>query len=211
MNYMVNMDMVGRLNENKNLSINGVGSSPVWHSLVDTIQRDGIKVKTTESGIGPSDYTSFYLKDIPVIFFFTGSHNDYHKPSDTEDKINYPGELSVMKIIISVVDSLNNKGKLTFTKTKEEDSKETPRFKVTMGVIPDYAFDGEGMRIDGVSDGKPAQKAGLKSGDIVTQIDDFKVVDMMSYMKALGMHKKGDTVTIKIKRGNDIKDIKLTF
>jgi aminopeptidase YwaD len=211
MNYMVNMDMVGRLNETKNLSINGVGSSPVWHSLVDTIKRDGIKVKTTESGIGPSDYTSFYLKDIPVIFFFTGSHNDYHKPSDTEDKINYPGELSVMKIIIAMVNSLNTKGKLEFTKTKEEDSKEAPRFKVTMGVIPDYAFDGEGMRIDGVSDGKPAAKAGLKSGDIVTQMDDFKITDMMSYMKALGIHKKGDTVTLKVKRGNEMKDVKLTF
>jgi hypothetical protein len=212
MNYMVNMDMVGRLKpDEKNLSINGVGSSPVWHSLVDTIKRDGIKVKTTESGIGPSDYTSFYLKDIPVIFFFTGSHNDYHKPSDTEDKINYPGELSVMKIIIAMIDSLNAKGKLEFTKTKEEDSKEAPRFKVTMGVIPDYAFDGEGMRIDGVSDGKPAAKAGLKSGDIVTQMDDYKVTDMMSYMKALGKFKKGDTVTLKVKRGNELKDIKLTF
>ncbi len=212
MNYMVNMDMVGRLKpDEKNLSINGVGSSPVWHSLVDTIKRDGMKVKTTESGIGPSDYTSFYLKDIPVIFFFTGTHNDYHKPSDTEDKINYTGELSVMKIIIAMVDSLNTKGKLTFTKTKEEDSKETPRFKVTMGVIPDYAFDGEGMRIDGVSDGKPAFKAGLKAGDVLTQMDDFKVVDMTSYMKALGMHKKGDTVTLKILRGKEIKDIKLTF
>ena len=212
MNYMVNMDMIGRLKtDEKSLSVNGTGTSPIWHSLIDTIKRDGIKVKTTESGIGPSDFTSFYLKDIPVIFFFTGSHNDYHKPSDTEDKINYPGELSVMKIIIAMVDSLNTKGKLTFTKTKEEDSKETPRFKVTMGVVPDYAYEGEGMRIDGVSDGKPAQKAGLKAGDIVTQIDDQKVTDMMSYMKALGKFKKGDTVTVKIKRGKEDKDIKLTF
>ncbi len=212
MNYMVNMDMVGRLKpDEKSLSIQGTGTSPIWHSLVDTIKRDGIKVKTTESGIGPSDFTSFYLKDIPVIFFFTGSHNDYHKPTDTEDKINYPGELSVMKIIINVMEALNDKGKLTFTKTKEETNDETPRFKVTLGVVPDYAYEGEGMRIDGISDGKPAAKAGLKAGDIVTQMDEIKVTDMMSYMKALSKFKKGDTVNLKVKRGAEIKDIKATF
>ncbi|MEI6816031.1 MAG: M20/M25/M40 family metallo-hydrolase [Bacteroidota bacterium] len=212
MNYMVNMDMVGRLKpDEKNLSIQGTGTSPIWHSLVDTIKRDGIKVKTTESGIGPSDFTSFYLKDIPVIFFFTGSHNDYHKPTDTEDKINYPGELSVMKIIINVMEALNDKGKLAFTKTKEENNDETPRFKVTLGVVPDYAYEGEGMRIDGISDGKPAAKAGLKAGDIVTQMDEIKVTDMMSYMKALSKFKKGDTVNLKVKRGAEIKDIKATF
>ena len=210
--YMINMDMVGRLKpDEKTLEIGGVGSSPTWHALVDTIKRDGIKIKTSESGIGPSDHTSFYLQNVPVLFFFTGSHNDYHKPTDTEEKINYPGELSVLKIVISVIESLDSKPKIEFTKTKEQDTAETPRFKVTLGVIPDYAFEGEGMRIDGVSDGKPAAKAGLKAGDIVLQMNDLKVTDMTSYMKALGKFKKGDSVTLKVKRGKDLMDIKAQF
>src|ERR1035437_1715621 len=210
--YMFNMDMVGRLKtDEKTLEIGGVGTPPQWHSIVDTIKRDGIKIKTSESGIGPSDHTSFYLQNIPVLFFFTGSHNDYHKPTDTEEKINYQGELSVLKMMISLVENLDGKPKIVFSKTKEVDSAETPRFKVTLGVIPDYAFEGEGMKIDGISEGKPAAKAGLKAGDIVLQMNDTKVTDMMSYMKALGKFKKGDTVNLKIKRGKDMMEVKATF
>jgi aminopeptidase YwaD len=211
-NCMINMDMVGRLKKDeKTLQVLGVGTSPAWKDVVEKINVDSVKMKESESGVGPSDHTSFYLADIPVLHFFTGSHEDYHKPSDDEDKINYPGEISVMKIILQVIHELNGKEKLAFTKTKDSDNSETPRFKVTLGVVPDYAFEGEGMRIDGVSDGKPASKAGLKSGDIVMQLGENKVLDMMSYMKALGKFSKGDTTTVKVKRGNDMIDAQITF
>jgi len=211
-NYMINMDMVGRLKKNeKTLQVLGVGTSPAWKEVIEKINIDSVKVKESESGVGPSDHTSFYLADIPVLHFFTGSHEDYHKPSDDEDKINYAGEISVIKIILQVIHELNGKEKLAFTKTKDSDNSETPRFKVTLGVVPDYAFEGEGMRIDGVSDGKPASKAGLKSGDIVVQLGDNKVLDMMSYMKALGKFAKGDTTTVKVKRGDTFVEAPITF
>jgi hypothetical protein len=212
MNYMINMDMVGRLKKDeKKLQVLGVGTSPAWKDVIEKINIDSVKMKESESGVGPSDHTSFYLADIPVLHFFTGSHEDYHKPSDDEDKINYAGEISVIKIILEVIHQMNGKEKLAFTKTKDSDNSETPRFKVTLGVVPDYAYEGEGMRIDGVSDGKPASKAGLKSGDIVVQLGENKVLDMMSYMKALGKFAKGDTTIVKVKRGAEVVDAQITF
>ena len=212
MNYMLNMDMVGRLKkEEPTLLINGVGTSDAWKITMNYIKVDSLKTKTTESGVGPSDHTSFYLKDIPVLHFFSGTHSDYHKPSDDENLINYPGEVAIMNYIVQLVQRLDDKGKLNFIKTKEESNEDAPRFKVTLGVVPDYAFDGAGMRIDGVSDNKPAAKAGLKAGDIVTQIGEEKVVDMMSYMKALGKFSKGETVSVKILREKVEMVVSVTF
>lgn len=209
--YMLNMDMVGRLNEDKVLLVNGVGTSPEWMPALNKINVDGIKITTSESGIGPSDHTSFYLKDIPVLHFFTGTHSDYHKPSDDADKVNYDGEASVVKYLLSLVDGLNSRDKLAFSKTKDEKNEDTPRFKVTLGVVPDYAFDGEGMRIDGISEGKAAAHAGLKAGDVVIQLGDNKVLDMMSYMKALSKFTKGSETVVKVKRDKEILDYKVLF
>ncbi len=201
-NYMFNMDMVGRLKpEEPVLIINGVGTSPEWNKALAKVAVDGMKTKTTESGVGPSDHTSFYLKNIPVLHFFSGTHADYHKPSDDEDKINYAGEQMILEYMLKLIAEVDGKGKIEFTKTKDSDNEDAPRFKVTLGVVPDYGFDGEGMRIDGVSDDKPAQKAGLLAGDIVVQLGDNKVTDMMSYMKALGRFNKGDKTTVVVKRG----------
>lgn len=211
-NYMLNMDMVGRLKkEDKTLIISGVGTSPVWKEKINAISIDSLKYKLTESGIGPSDHTSFYLKDIPVLHFFSGSHDDYHKPSDDEEKINYQGEVSIIKIIASLIHSLNDSGRLIFSKTNDSNNDEVPRFKVTLGVVPDYAFDGVGLRIDGVSDGKPASKAGLKSGDVVIQLGEFMIEDMMSYMKALGKFAKGDKTVVKVKRDKEVKEFAIEF
>jgi len=211
-NYMINMDMVGRLKpDERKLTVLGAGTSPAWKPILDKMDVDSIHIVESESGVGPSDHTSFYLKDIPVLHFFTGSHSDYHKPSDDEDKINYDGEVSVMKIILDVISSTNDKGKLAFSKTKDSDGEAVPRFKVTLGVVPDYSFEGEGMRIDGVSDGKPASHAGLLAGDIVIQIGDHKVVDMMSYMKALSKFSKGDATVVRVKRGDQEVEKELTF
>ncbi|MBL0340271.1 MAG: M28 family peptidase [Bacteroidetes bacterium] len=203
-NYMLNMDMIGRLKpEDPVLIINGAGTSPEWNKAFNLISVEGMKTKTTESGVGPSDHTSFYLKDIPVLHFFSGTHADYHKPEDDENKINYLGEKMILEYMLKMIAVIDNKGKIAFTKTKDSDSEDAPRFKVTLGVVPDYAFDGEGMRIDGLSDGKPAQKAGLLAGDIVVQLGENKVTDMMSYMKALGRFVKGDKTNVIVKRGTE--------
>lgn len=209
-NYMINLDMVGRLDSASDVSINGAGTSPAWAELKRVLVGK-LNVKTSESGIGPSDHTSFYLQGIPAIHFFTGSHNDYHKPSDDEDKINYPGMLRITRYIESLITTLNDDGKLTFTKTQDADSTEAPRFTVTLGVVPDYMYDGKGMRIDGVSDGKAAAAAGLKPGDVVVKLGDHDVSDMMSYMKALGAFKKGESTRVTVLREGKETKADITF
>jgi hypothetical protein len=197
-NYMINMDMVGRLNAEKSLAVYGIGTSPSFPSILDVINSDSLKIVTTESGVGPSDHTSFYLQDLPVLHFFTGQHEDYHKPSDDSDKINYEGLVKVVRYISRLVNELDSEPKLAFTKTK--DSSDSPRFTVSMGVVPDYMFDGKGMRVDGVSEGKPAQAAGLLKGDVVVQLGDSTIYDMMSYMRALSAFQKGDSTKVVIER-----------
>ena len=211
-NYMINMDMLGRLKTDEPvLIINGVGTSPKWRSVLDSLQITGVRNKETESGVGPSDHTSFYLQNIPVLHFFSGTHSDYHKPSDDENKINYEGEIQIVRMIDKLIFHLDKEERLAFLKTKNDSNEDAPRFKVTLGVVPDYAFEGEGMRIDGVTDDRPAAKAGLKPGDIVIQLGENKVVDMMSYMKALGKFSKGQTTKVKIKRGKETMEVDLTF
>ena len=205
--YMLNFDMVGRVDSNK-LVVSGVGTSPLWNEAMKRIT-SSFHIKTTESGVGPSDHTSFYLKKIPVLHFFSGQHKDYHKPSDDENKINYKGMEDVVVYVAALIGELNSKPKIPFTKTKDDNNDNAPKFTVTLGVMPDYTFEGEGMRIDAVTDGKPASKAGLLDDDIVLQLGEIKVADMMSYMKALSQFKKGDSSKVKVKRGSEIvvKDI----
>lgn len=209
---MINMDMVGRLKtDEKVLIINGAGTSPRWKTVLDSVTTDSIKIKTSESGIGPSDQTSFYLQDIPVLHFFSGTHEDYHKPSDDEDKINYNGMAAIQKIILNLIARIEDSGKLAFTKTKDSNNEDAPRFKVTLGIIPDYAFSGEGVRADGISEGRPAEKAGMKKGDVIVQLGDNKTADIMEYMKALGKFSKGQSTTVKVKRGSETLELPVTF
>lgn len=209
-NYMINMDMIGRLNDStQKLLVYGVGTSPVFVPLLDSISSH-FKIIKDSSGIGPSDQTSFYLKDIPVLHFFTGQHADYHKPSDDADKINYTGEAEVLKYIATLIEKTYAYPKLSFTKTRSQESTKMS-FKVTMGVMPDYTFEGPGMRIDGVTDNKPAAKAGILKGDIVKKLGDMEVKDVQGYMKALSKFKKGDSTTIEILRGEVLLLLNLTF
>jgi Zn-dependent M28 family amino/carboxypeptidase len=199
--YMINMDMVGRLKKDSALAVYGTGTSPIFKQTLKS-HNNKFKLIQQESGVGPSDHTSFYLADIPVLHFFTGQHEDYHKPGDDSEKLNYEGMELISDYIFNIITDLDNNGKLAFRKTKNE-SEETPRFKVGLGVIPDYMFDGKGMRIDGISEEKPAQKAGLKKGDIVIQLGDSAVVDMMSYMRALSVFEKGNSTKVVVKRGSE--------
>ncbi|MEM7162340.1 MAG: M20/M25/M40 family metallo-hydrolase [Bacteroidota bacterium] len=197
-NYMLNMDMVGRL-EGDMFSINGIGSSPSL-AIIDSLIVGGLKSKTTEGGIGASDHTSFYLEDIPAVHFFSGTHEDYHKPSDDADKINYEGMRLIVEYMLQLIGELDDDGKLVFTKTTEKDNRTTPNFKVTLGVIPDYLYDGKGMRIDGVSPKRPAENAGIEKGDIVIQMGEIEVRDMMSYMEALSKFDEGQKTIVKVLR-----------
>lgn len=208
--YMLNFDMIGRYEESRGLAINGVGTSPMWMQIIDKTKTD-MKVVTSESGIGPSDHTPFYLKGIPVLHFFTGAHDDYHKPTDDVDKVNYDGMVDIMDYVLELIDATQTSDTLPFTKTKEESNRNAPRFSVTLGVVPDYLFDGVGMRISGVTEGKPASKAGIESGDIVIQLGEHTVADMMTYMEGLSRFKKGDRVTVMIRRGDEELPFEVTF
>ncbi len=209
-NYMINMDMVGRLNDStKGITIGGYGTSPTWGKLIK--KEDAyFKINVDSSGSGPSDHTSFYKKDIPVLFFFTGSHKDYHKPSDDADKINYNGELQIIKYIQNIIAQTNNMDKLAFTKTREV-SMGKSSFKVSVGIMPDYTFSGNGVKVDGVSENKPAQKAGVKTGDVLIQLGDHKFSDVQSYMGALNKFEKGQSTTLKLIRGKDEMVLQITF
>ena len=198
--YMINMDMVGRMKKDSTLAVYGTGTSPIFKQVLKS-HNDNFKLIQQESGVGPSDHTSFYLADIPVLHFFTGQHEDYHKPGDDSEKLNYDGMYLISDYIFNIITDLDDNGKLAFRKTKNE-SESTPRFKVGLGVIPDYLFDGKGMRIDGVSENKPAQKAGLKKGDIVIKLGDSTITNMMSYMRALSIFEKGNSTKVIVKRGD---------
>lgn len=210
MNCMLNMDMVGRMNAEKALSISGTGTTAIWEPLLTEKNTFGFKLIFDKSGIGPSDHSSFYNQGVPVLHFFTGQHADYHKPTDDYDKINYDGLENVTGYILSLVKSLNAQEKLTFTKTAEPAQQNTS-FKVTLGVMPDYMFGGEGMRIDGVKENRPASNAGMKQGDVVLKMGDFKIIDMTSYMEALGKFSEGQTIQVEILRDGKTIALPVTF
>lgn len=193
--FMVNMDMVGRLRET--LMIYGTGTSPYWKEAIEKLKKDSSaihKIKTMESGIGSSDHTSFYLSGIPSLHFFTGQHEEYHKPSDDIALLNLNGEVKVIGKIAQLIAMTPSANKLEYSKTKDEDSRTA--FKVTLGIMPDYVYDSEGVRIDGVKDGKPAAAAGLQKGDIIISLAGEKILNIEAYMKVLKKIEKGQKAEV---------------
>ncbi len=210
--YMINMDMIGRLDPTtKSVAVSGTGTSPVWETLLKSLSSEKLQIKTDSAGVGPSDHTSFYLKNIPVLHFFTGSHSDYHKPTDDIEKINFEGEKEILQLIIKLIEKLDKQPKLAFLPTKNKSMSSSRSFKVTMGVMPSYTSSEEGLKVDGVSDGKPAQKAGILTGDVIIQIGAYPIKDIQNYMDALGKFEKGQVVPVKVKRNTEILELNVTF
>ncbi|NPV10865.1 MAG: M28 family peptidase [Ignavibacteria bacterium] len=206
---MINMDMIGRLNENR-LTVYGTGTSPKWKPLLNKLNSDSsFKFNFIDGGFGPSDHSSFYSKNIPVLFFFTGTHQDYHKPSDDVDKINFAGMEKVLKLVSGVVtDLVSNPEKIEFTKVQGEAPQQGRRMniRVYVGTIPDYSEQVEGFKIAGVNDGSPAEKAGLKAGDIIIKFGDKPVKNIYDYMYAMQGYKPGDKVDVVVLRnGQEVK------
>jgi len=202
---MVNMDMIGRL-EGKMLTVFGTGTSPEWNALLARENSDStFTLKTVPDGFGPSDHAQFYAKDIPVIFFCTGEqHKDYHRPSDTWDKINYPGEERVVRYVYRIVKDIDGEPKRPlFTRTASSAPSaggDTRGFRTTLGIIPDYSGGGDGMKISVVRPGGPADKAGLKAGDVIVSMAGKKIVNIYDYMDMLGRLKGGDRVELVVMR-----------
>ena len=209
-NYMINLDMIGRLNDTtKRLLVYGVGTGPDFVPWFDK-NPGGFSLKLDSSGIGPSDQTSFYLKGIPVLHFFTGQHEDYHKPGDDPEKVNYRGQKDVVEYVIRFVMSFDEKPRQKFQTTRNTMGGRTG-FKVTLGIMPDYTFEGTGLRLDGVSAGKPADLAGLKKGDVIIRMGDLPIQSVKDYMECLGKYNKGDSTTLEIIRENKNMVVPVTF
>lgn len=208
---MINMDMIGRLDAKKEMTVGGVGTSPEFSKMVEKNKPAGFNITLDESGIGPSDHTSFYLKNIPVLFFFTGTHSDYHKPSDDEDKINYYGVSNIVNYVFRMANDISNQENTLFTKTKNSTAKSRPKYKVTLGLMPDYTDHGDGLHVDGVTDDRPAQVAGIKEGDIITKIGTCDIKEVYTYMECLAKHNVGDVTEVTFIRNGETKKVTVTF
>lgn len=209
--YMINMDMIGRFNDSSRiLTVGGYGTSPAWATLLSS-NNGKFNIHIDSSGTGPSDHTSFYLKNIPVLFFFTGTHPDYHRPEDDADKINYKAELKIVNFIFDLVKTSLSEPRIAFLKTRETSSGGSRNFKVTLGIMPDYTYAGAGIHVDGVSPGKTADKAGIKTGDVLIQLGDYPFQEIESYMNALSKFQKGETAKLTFIRNGETKQVMVTF
>ena len=212
-NAMLNLDMVGRLNDTSMLQISGVGTAAGLKELIySKTDTSLIKLKLSDEGYGPSDHSSFYFKNIPVLFYFTGAHLDYHTPADTWDKLNFPGMVEISTRIFNVGAELaNSPGRLQF---REAGPKAEPvRFRrgkgVSLGIMPDFAgVIKDGLRADAVTPGKPAALGGMKKGDIITAINGKSVNNIQDYMSRLGQLKHGQTISVEVLR-NGKKEVLL--
>jgi len=209
---MINLDMVGRLTDNK-LTIGGTGTSSIWQGLLDSLNKTyNFTAAYNKDGFGPSDHASFYAKDIPVLFFFTGLHKDYHKPSDDWQYINADGEAKVLNMVVSIVNYLNTLStKPDYIKVAEEKKETNMGFRVTLGVIPDYSSQKEGLELSGVKSGGVAEKAGLMAGDIIIKLGQYEIKNIYDYTDALTKFKPGEETEVTFKRGSDTQTVKVTF
>ncbi len=211
--YMLNLDMVGRM-KNRTLIVNGTGTSPHWGNLLVRANPKNwaLNVTANQSGTGPSDHTSFYQKDLPVLAFFSGVHKDYHTPADDIHTLNYKGMAQILDFVHGIVDhSTDYANNFEFTRTKENKQTKKRRFNVTLGVMPNYGFSGEGMMIDGVTEGKAAEIAGIKAEDVIIQMGAIKVNDIYDYMDALEKYSPGDEIEVNVIRGKETVSTQVKF
>ncbi len=198
---MINMDMIGRMKDSA-LVVQGVGTAPQWQPLIERLhQPPQFKLSLKKEGPGPSDHSSFYQKNIPVLFFFTNQHEDYHRVTDDAEKVNAADEARVLRFIAQVaLEIANQDSALQFTKA--ESAQPAMRgFRVSVGTVPDYAAEVEGMKLSGVRQGSPAEKAGLQTGDIIIKFGKFEIKNVYDYTYALGEFSPGQEVPLMVKRG----------
>lgn len=227
---MINLDMVGRLKDDK-LTIGGIGTASEWRQMVNSSNLTSkdigtgnlIKASTgapvdvlnfdlqlNDDGFGPSDHSSFYGKKVPVLFFFTGTHNDYHKPTDTAEKINYVGENKIIAYVRMIARDIDeNPQRPTYTVVKTAIQGGRTGFNISLGTIPNYADSTDGMLIDGVRDNSPAATAGLRAGDKIVKLAGRDIRNVMDYTFMLGEMKAGEEYEIVVVRGGEQMTFKI--
>jgi aminopeptidase YwaD len=206
---MINLDMIGRLNDEQELTIYGTGTSNLWNSLVDSVNNSyNFKISKVDDGFGPSDHSSFYAVNIPVLFFFTGIHSDYHRPSDDADKINAEGQEKILHMVYDIASEVNTlENKPEYVSVPRKDMGRSTSFRVYVGTVPDFSSNEEGYKVSSVSEGSPAQKGGIKGGDIMVNFGGKKIANLYDYTYALADYSPGDVVDVVVLR--DGKEVKL--
>jgi len=210
---MINLDMIGRM-DNDQLTIFGVGTSPIWDSMIERSSLyDSFTVRTNPDGMGPSDHASFYRNDIPVLFFHTGLHGDYHRPSDTADKINYEGMERIVQFVYDIAYKLATyDDQIAFTRAESPRPQGTMgNIRVYVGTMPDYVGESGGMAVTEVRNNSPAEKAGIRSGDVIIKLGDKSIENVYDYTYALSDYSPGDVVDVIIKRDDEEITLELEF
>jgi membrane-associated protease RseP (regulator of RpoE activity) len=192
------------------LSVGGYGSSPLWSQLITNVTDKNLEVKLDSTAGTTGDQVPFYRKDIPVLFLHTGNHTDFHKATDDVDKINYDALLHIGKYLSRVIEFTDGKGKISFAKAPEPVTM-LAKTTVSLGIIPDNTSNDGGLKINGVSSKKIAEKIGLQPGDVLTKLGSYSINDMNSYILALSNFKAGDRTTLKIKRGKEDREFAVEF
>lgn len=212
---MFNMDMIGRLEEDK-VIVNGVGTSEIWESELNSRSKNyKLKLALKKDGSGPSDYSSFYEENIPVLSFFTDVHEDYHTYADDIEKINFEGQVRVLNLVGEMLEfAANYESEIPFTKFKSNDPHAgiaKTGFRVYVGTIPDYSYEGnEGMKLSGAKTGGPADKAGMQKGDFIVSFNKREVKNIYDFMYAIQECKPNVTVPAKVKRDGKIIELQVT-
>ena len=200
---MINLDMIGRMKNNQ-LTVGGIGTAELFEKIVDNANKSlQIDLSKSASGQGPSDHSSFYNKNIPVLFFHTGGHDDYHKPSDDWTKINIEGINRINDLIFNVVENIDSlEDPPEFIATTNPSAQRRMNFSVTFGIMPNYGDSSQGLKVDAVRENGPAYNAGMKDGDIIVKINKKDVSDIYEYMARLGELKPGDIAKVQVLRNN---------
>jgi hypothetical protein len=209
---MINLDMIGRLNEDRQLQVGGIGTSPGFRALLDSLNSSyNFNIKYSNEGFGPSDHAAFYAKDVPVLFISTGAHTDYHTPDDHLSAINLAGAQEVMLFASEIALALaNQRERIAFTEAgpKVRGSSRSRRGGITLGLMPDMNYDGsEGMPVMFVTDGRPAAVGGIQKGDIIIAIEGKHVGNVYDYMDRLGQLKEGMDIVVSVNREGDVLDL----
>lgn len=210
---MVNLDMIGRMKE-RTLIVSGYDTSPGWDGLLEKANEGiGLDLKKSPGGFGGSDHSSFYKESIPVLFFFTGAHDDYNTPRDDWERINVRGEVLILDYVEKVIEAIcDQDARPTFARSREAPRAERrSAMPVYVGTVPDFAFSGTGFAIIGTKEGSPAEKAGLAKGDVIVRIDGKEVRNIYDYMSTLSGKKPGDRAVFTVLRGGSELSLEVTL
>jgi hypothetical protein len=209
---MINLDMIGRL-EGRELTIFGTGTSPSWDNILDEVGQDSLSVRRSRSGTGASDHTSFYEIEIPVLHYFSGTHEQYHRAGDTADLIDLQGMEWILDHISHVIDQLAviDASEMEFSRTQDRQQGTMPMNGISLGVVPDYSYSGDGFKVSSVRSGGVGEQSGMKDGDIIMRMGEIQISDIYGYMEALGEFESGESIIIQVRRSDELVELNVNF